>query len=75
LRWVDTFAHALGQSEVNETRHLVFLGFADEFQKELASGFFGQDGENRFQGFSQFVHAFSGSIRLTIARISSMMFI
>ena len=72
LRRVDTFAHALGQSEMNEARHLVVLGFADEFQRNLPLDSSDKTGKIDFRAFPISSKAFSGSIRLTIVRISSM---
>jgi len=38
--WVDTFAHALGQSELDEAGHLVGSGLPDKTHDKTKAGFF-----------------------------------
>ena len=48
LRRVDTFAHALGQSEVDHTGNLI-VGIPHEIQEEARSGLFIHIREKRLQ--------------------------
>ena len=43
--WVDTFAHALGQSELNETGHFVGPGLPDKTHDKAKAGLFAYLGE------------------------------
>ncbi len=50
LRWVDTFAHAFGKSEMNHAGNLILAGFTKQTDDKTRPTFLTEQGEQLVQG-------------------------